>query len=268
VAAIASEEDFNERQSNVGHLESLFAALEDMSAIYQPAERMSGVLRTVVAELHGYGSSFDEPTLYKPRSSTVPARRRSLFESGNEATQKRPMSRRKASVTDKPSRLITQTFPRVNPRPRGRSRGLSRNNSFHAATPAGGSPISFKPPEFSKVSYVQPPAAHNMVNMSSTFEMWNDSNMQMRTNFEPQYTTVPPQNMQFANMVHHPSVSTGLVDGGINLGHVPLESGGWDTGDGWYVRTADTHPVDGFQQIMWEEGTQMNYSQGIGSSGI
>ncbi|KAF2737727.1 hypothetical protein EJ04DRAFT_550446 [Polyplosphaeria fusca] len=74
VAALAFIKDPNDRNNNMQYLECLSAALQDMAYTYQPAERMSTVLRAVMVELRG------EPTdytlrLYKPASSLIPARR-------------------------------------------------------------------------------------------------------------------------------------------------------------------------------------------------
>jgi hypothetical protein len=53
VAALAFIKDANDRNNNMQYLECLSAALTDMAYTYQPAERMSTVLRAVMVELRG-----------------------------------------------------------------------------------------------------------------------------------------------------------------------------------------------------------------------
>jgi hypothetical protein len=61
------------------YLECLSAALSDMAHTYQPAERMSVVLRAVMVELRG-GNESNHFRLYKPKSAVVPARRGSTID--------------------------------------------------------------------------------------------------------------------------------------------------------------------------------------------
>jgi hypothetical protein len=71
------------------YLECLTAALSDMASTYQPAERMSTVLRAVMVELRG-GPEPPNSThfnLYKPASSTVPARRGSTIDMDADSSQ-------------------------------------------------------------------------------------------------------------------------------------------------------------------------------------
>ncbi|KAF2186726.1 hypothetical protein K469DRAFT_630689 [Zopfia rhizophila CBS 207.26] len=74
VAALAFIKDPNDRNNNMQYLECLSAALQDMAYTYQPAERMSVVLRAVTVELRG-GQVDNGFKLYKPRTAIVPARR-------------------------------------------------------------------------------------------------------------------------------------------------------------------------------------------------
>lgn len=79
VAALAFIKDPNDRNNNMQYLECLSAALQDMAATYQPAERMSVVLRAVMVELRG-GPVDNNFRLYKPKSALVPARRGSTID--------------------------------------------------------------------------------------------------------------------------------------------------------------------------------------------
>ncbi|USP76255.1 hypothetical protein yc1106_03529 [Curvularia clavata] len=101
VAALAFIKDPVSRANNMQYLECLAAALSDMAYTYQPAERMSTVLRAVMVELRGgpdpvSSTSFN---IYRPQSSIVPARRGSTIDMDsdmNDGTQqwakKRQMS--------------------------------------------------------------------------------------------------------------------------------------------------------------------------------
>lgn len=84
------------------YLECLSAALSDMAHTYQPAERMSVVLRAVMVELRG-GSEPNQFRLYKPKSSLVPARRGSTIdmdesENMSQAWKKRQTGRPRAGT--------------------------------------------------------------------------------------------------------------------------------------------------------------------------
>lgn len=79
MAALAFIKDANDRNNNMQYLECLSAALSDMAHTYQPAERMSVVLRAVMVELRG-GPEPNQFRLYKPKSSLVPARRGSTID--------------------------------------------------------------------------------------------------------------------------------------------------------------------------------------------
>jgi hypothetical protein len=89
VAALAFLKDPNDRNNNMQYLECLSAALQDMAYTYQPAERMSVVLRAVLVELRG-GPPDTTSRLYKSKSSLVPARRGSTND-----TQDVPMFKRR-----------------------------------------------------------------------------------------------------------------------------------------------------------------------------
>jgi hypothetical protein len=62
------------------YLECLSAVLQDMALTYQPAERMSVVLRAVMIELRGDNPVDNDFKLYKPKSTLIPTRRSSTME--------------------------------------------------------------------------------------------------------------------------------------------------------------------------------------------
>lgn len=81
------------------YLECLSAALHDMAYTYQPAERMSVVLRAVMVELRGEGPDISSLKLYKPKSSLVPARRGSTNDANDPPLfKKRQTSRPRAGT--------------------------------------------------------------------------------------------------------------------------------------------------------------------------
>ncbi|KAH7561625.1 hypothetical protein BM1_02729 [Bipolaris maydis] len=82
VAALAFIKDPVSRANNMQYLECLAAALSDMAYTYQPAERMSTVLRAVMVELRGGPDPLSATSfsIYKPPSSLVPARRSSTID--------------------------------------------------------------------------------------------------------------------------------------------------------------------------------------------
>ena len=99
VAALAFIKDPNDRNNNMQYLECLSAALHDMAFTYQPAQRMSTVLRAVMVELRGGGTPENSFRLYKPKSVLVPARRGSTNETNDIPTfKKRQTSRPRAGT--------------------------------------------------------------------------------------------------------------------------------------------------------------------------
>ncbi len=86
------------------YLECLSAALSDMASTYQPAERMSNVLRAVMVELRGgpeppNSTSFN---LYKPASSTVPARRGSTIEMDTDMHESQQWAKKRQTSRGRP----------------------------------------------------------------------------------------------------------------------------------------------------------------------
>jgi hypothetical protein len=279
---MVSSEDPNERQNYIQHLDCLSAALKDMSATYQPAEHMSSVLQTVMTDLCTATSSSNRAPLTEPPPTTSPARRHSMFEpSGDESalkrrrqldgdrSQTRGIQQRKTSDTSDALKFATHRFSRPNSRSRGRSRDVRRNHSILAApAPAAReTTMSTSPSDFPKPLYPHPSAAAtNVVDASSPYDMWGPADMQMPTNFDPHYTTTPPQRMQFANAVPP------HVNSGAGLASLSLEGGRWpDARNQWYMRAGDDtqqQQVDNLHGYMWEGGPEMDYSNGMGNPGI
>ncbi|EDU43337.1 Fungal-trans multi-domain protein [Pyrenophora tritici-repentis] len=116
VAALAFIKDPTSRANNMQYLECLSAALSDMAFTYQPAERMSTVLRAVMVELRG-GPEPPSSTafnLYKPKSSVVPARRGSTIDMDSEMpdgqwVKKRQTSRGRLGVGSRKTRTMSSS---------------------------------------------------------------------------------------------------------------------------------------------------------------
>ncbi|KAL6706992.1 hypothetical protein ACN47E_004942 [Coniothyrium glycines] len=117
VAALAFIKDPGDRANNMQYLECLSAALSDMAHTYQPAQRMSTVLRAVMIELRGgpdptNATSFN---LYKPKSAVVPARRGSTIqdddvERWSTTAKKRQISRPQAGSRKQRTNSISTTI--------------------------------------------------------------------------------------------------------------------------------------------------------------
>lgn len=100
VAALASLKDSSSRDANMHYLECISAALEDMSHTYQPAERMSAVLKAVIVELRA--------ALPAPKEiRVVPARRESTNDEGTESFLP---SKRHQPLRPSPPRSLTPSF--------------------------------------------------------------------------------------------------------------------------------------------------------------
>jgi len=118
VAALASLKNPSERKSNMQYLENLAAALQDMSATYQPAASMSSILQAVMIELQNSSDKTPPPDFNGSRylqneSISIPARRDSnamnLDESDMRTFKKRQLS--KASST-RPS-ISASDYPKT-----------------------------------------------------------------------------------------------------------------------------------------------------------
>ncbi|KAF2465280.1 uncharacterized protein BDR25DRAFT_239858 [Lindgomyces ingoldianus] len=123
VAALAFIKDPADRSNNMQYLECLSAALQDMAYTYQPAERMSTVLRAVMVELRG-GPVENNFKLYKPKSALVPARRGSTND-----TSDPPMFKRRQTS-----------------RPRENTGSAKKNRSTSMSTSITNIDLSIKPP--------------------------------------------------------------------------------------------------------------------------
>ncbi|KAJ4364079.1 hypothetical protein N0V83_009534 [Neocucurbitaria cava] len=140
VAALAFIKDPNDRNNNMQYLECLSAALSDMAATYQPAERMSHVLRAVMVELRGGPEpSMNHFRLYKPSSAVVPARRGSTIDMDESESTSQVFKKRQTSR------------PRAGTGASGRSIGKVRTSSMSTtmsigSTTGGSSGLTIKPP--------------------------------------------------------------------------------------------------------------------------
>ncbi|KAF1810741.1 hypothetical protein P152DRAFT_490398 [Eremomyces bilateralis CBS 781.70] len=77
VVDLAFIKDSSDRQAKMQYLDILYGALQEMTVTFQPAQRMSLVLRTVMEELRGGESPFNG-SFAKPSLSLVPTRRGSI----------------------------------------------------------------------------------------------------------------------------------------------------------------------------------------------
>lgn len=109
------------------YLECLSAALQDMAQTYQPASRMSVVLRAVVVELRGAGPVDSSFKLYKPKSALVPARRGS---STNEFDSIDPPMYKRRQMS----------------RPRAGTNGSRKGRSMSTSNPMSDMGLNIKPP--------------------------------------------------------------------------------------------------------------------------
>ena len=110
VAALASLKDSSSRDANMHYLETLAAALEDMTETYQPAEQMSAVLQAVIMEL--------KATLHQPNPrKVVPARRESSIDDDllRTGSSKRHQSFRATSPRGLPRNTTPHPHPNATP---------------------------------------------------------------------------------------------------------------------------------------------------------
>jgi hypothetical protein len=97
------------------YLECLSAALSELAHLYQPAERMSVVLRAVMVELRG-GCAASQPRLEKPIIAAVPTRRGSMnghsgYEEPSRTEQKSQTGLQKPGTAIKPRTSGARTTP-------------------------------------------------------------------------------------------------------------------------------------------------------------
>jgi hypothetical protein len=253
VAALAFIKDADDRNNNMQYLECLSAALSDMAHTYQPAERMSVVLRAVMVELRG-GPEPNQFRLYKPKSAVVPARRGSTidmddFENMSQTWKKRQMSRPRAGTgtsTRKPrtsSMSTTMSIPMesftVKPPP-PRFDDPDRMDGFIMVTPRsefGAWPALSEPPELSHT--LSTPSTLSSSN-SRQNGAWTGAE------FEPNDSISQLANVHFPEMGAFEGDS-GSVEGMTNLDFMNLEEGGdWGMGKEWTGGMPVGSDLDGF----------------------
>lgn len=115
------------------YLECLAAALSDMAHTYQPAERMSTVLRAVMVELRGGPDPLSATSfsIYKPPSSLIPARRSSTIDTDADMT-----SRTTQSWHKKRQMSLGST-----PRPRANTSGTRHKRTMSSSTTVTSPPL-------------------------------------------------------------------------------------------------------------------------------
>jgi hypothetical protein len=244
VAALAFIKDAEDRNNNMQYLECLSAALSDMAQTYQPAERMSVVLRAVMIELRG-GPEANQFRLYKPKSALVPARRGSTIdmdecEASNQVWKKRQTSR---------PRTGTGASMRK-PRTSSMSTTMSMPMDNHGLS------IKPPPPRFDESERTE---GYIMVTPRSELSTWPglsetpELSHTLSTPAPPSTTSSHPRNSgawmgaefdtsdsisQLAN-AHFPEImafdgETGGIDGMTNLDFMALgEAGDWGMGKEW-----------------------------------
>jgi len=244
------------------YLECLSAALSDMASTYQPAERMSTVLRAVMVELRGGpeppNSSFN---LYKPASSTVPARRGSTIDMDADMNDKQQWAKKRQTSSGRPragtggnrkTRTMSMSTTMSMPSDQGRH-GLSikapppprfddpiqNNDGYVLVTPRSelgsvGWPSISEPPELS----------HNMSTPSTTLSsshMNRNSGAWMGADFDPHDPISQLANAHFPELSAFDDLGTGGSGGvsggaidGVNLDFMPLGDGNeWSLPKEW-----------------------------------
>ncbi|KAH8626895.1 hypothetical protein IG631_18913 [Alternaria alternata] len=241
------------------------AALSDMASTYQPAERMSTVLRAVMVELRGgpEPSNSTHFNLYKPASSTVPARRGSTIDMDADSSQqwakKRQTSRGRPRAgtggnsrkTRTMSMSTTMSMPssdhvrhsglsiKAPPPPRFDDPSGQNNDGYILVTPRSelgstGWPSLSEPPELS----------HNLSTPSTTLSSSHAANRNSGAWMGADYDPQDPIN-QLAN-AHFPELSAfddlGTSGGGgngggiegVNLDFMPLgDENDWSLPKEW-----------------------------------
>jgi hypothetical protein len=246
VAALAFIKDADDRNNNMQYLECLSAALSDMAHTYQPAERMSVVLRAVMVELRG-GPEPNQFRLYKPKSAVVPARRGSTIdmdecETTNQVWKKRQMSRPRAGTSTSARKQRTSSISTtmsmslesfgINPPPPPRFDDPDRVDGFILVTPCSDLSAWPEPPELAHA--LETPTSnprHSGTWLPSEFET-NDSISQLA-------------NVHFPEMGAFDDV--GGAEGVTNLDFMNLGEGGdWGLGKEWNGGMTVASDLDGF----------------------
>lgn len=239
------------------YLECLSASLSDMAHTYQPAERMSVVLRAVMVELRG-GSESSHFRLYKSKSAVVPARRSSTIdmdecEDMSQVWKKRQTSRPRAG---------TSTSMRK-PRTSSMSTTLSmpvEHHGFNLKAPP--------PPRFDETDRIDgyimvtphsemgawpalnetPDLSHALSTPSTTLLSSNPrhSGAWMGAEFDTNDSISQLANVHFPEMGGFDG-EIGGVDGRTNLDFMSLGEGGdWGMGKEWTTSMGVGSDLDGF----------------------
>lgn len=276
VAALAFIKDPNDRANNMQYLECLSAALTDMAYTYQPAERMSIVLRAVMVELRGGPEPSNTFRLYKPKSALVPARRGSTIdmddaEPASQVFKKRQTSRPRAGTSSSSTRGTKM-----------RTSSMGTTMSLSMDTPHPGS-LSIKPPpprfddadreRHTSDGYImvtprseistwpglsEPDLSHALSTPSTTGPLSTSGNnrhsggawMGAGSEFDPQDSGID----QLAT-AHFPELNAfddgAGMDGMTNLDFMNLGEGEWNVGKEWVSSVGIAGDLDGFPVGGW-----------------
>ncbi|PVH95805.1 hypothetical protein DM02DRAFT_689316 [Periconia macrospinosa] len=263
VAALAFIKDPNDRNNNMQYLECLSASLNDMGQTYQPAERMSVVLRAVMVELRGdtlpTTNPHDFKLLYKPNSAVVPARRGSSTESFDKTPlyKKRQMNRPRAgtgasqrgsmsmaSTTSAGTVNIDLTVkPPLQP-PRFDANDTDRSDGFIVVTPRSEISSWHPLPEATSPSNIDPslsaPSVSNMRQQQQQRNAWMGAELDVSDSIS-----------QLAN-VHFPEIPALMEAGDMShLDFLSLGDGGewgrdWNLGNAGGTAVGVGSDLDGF----------------------
>jgi len=238
------------------YLECLSAALSDMAHTYQPAERMSVVLRAVMVELRG-GPEPNQFKLYRPKSAVVPARRGSTIdmdesENMSQVWKKRQTSRpragtgaslrkpRTSSMSTTMSMPIDQTGLSIKPPPPPRFDDPDRADGYILVTPR--SEISTWP-GLSEA----PELSHALSTPATTISSSHNRNSGawMGAEFDANDSISQLANVHFPEMGAFDADMGGVE--GTNLDFMNLgEDGNWGMGKEWSGSMGAGSDLDGF----------------------
>jgi hypothetical protein len=234
----------NERNNNMQYLECLSAVLSDMAYTYQPAERMSLVLRAVMVELRG-GSDASESRLYKPETTSVPARHGSTndtdgCEEMSHVWKKRQINGPRAGTGSIGKTSTSSMSTRLNT--------PVENHGFdvnvppppcysNAATMDGYSMVTPDPEASASWPVLNDPfeLSHGLSIPGNTLSPLNTAHNEtwMNTEFDTNDSINPLANMRFPEMESFHD-ETGGVGSMTSLGMINVGEGGdWDVGKEW-----------------------------------
>jgi hypothetical protein len=249
------------------YLECLSAALSDMAHTYQPAERMSVVLRAVMVELRG-GSEPNQFRLYKPKSAVVPARRGSTIdmddcENMSQVWKKRQTGRPRAGTSTSMRKPRTSSMStslsmpievhgfNIKAPPLPRFDDPDRMDGYIMVTPRsdmGTWPALNETPDLS----------HALSTPSTTLSSSNPrhSGAWMGAEFDTNDSISQLANVHFPEMGAFDGEAGG-ADGMTNLDFMSLGEGGdWGMGKEWSANMGAGSDLDGFPpQSAFSAGT-------------